>query len=125
MARKASTVLLASAIRTASPTVPVLSGSDGLVDIQIILNATLDGAAASVQPVLEGYDEASSTWYDLVASITPLAAVGTIVISYGENTPVVANTSNQGMIPSRVRLTLTHADADAITYSVGMNSSIR
>lgn len=122
MIKNVSTVLLTSAVRTATPTVPILSASSALSDIHIIIDVTLDAASAIITPALQGFDVASSKWYDLVDAITTVAAVGTTVIRYGENTAVVANASNQGFMPSKIRLTLTHTDTDAITYSVGMNS---
>jgi hypothetical protein len=131
MTTKHNSLILASAARTASPTVPSLdqallnASTQNMSDIHIVIDVTLDAAAASVQPALEAYDDVSDSWYALVTAPAAITAVGTTTIRYGENTPVLANQSNQGFIPSVIRLTLTHADTDAITYSVSANFVIR
>ena len=135
MTIKTNVLILASAARTATPTVPALDstlllGSStsallNVTDIHIVIDVTLDAAAASVQPLFQGFDAISSSWYDLVDSITAITATGTTSIRYGEKTGIVANIANQGFIPEAIRLVLTHADGDAITYSVAANIMVR
>ena len=127
MAIKGNATILASAARTATPTIQEFNsttniGSSFLItDVHIIIDVTATAATPSVTPALEGFDPLSLKWYPLIASITAITATGTTVIKYGVNTAVVANNANQGFIPETFRLTMTHADADSITYSVGIN----
>jgi hypothetical protein len=127
MADKATFTILSSAARTATPTISSItsttSGAEtqSMTDLQITIDVTAVTATPSVQPALEGFDATSGKWFDLIASITAITATGTTTIKYGENAAVVANNANQGFIPKTFRLTMTHADADSITYSVGMN----
>jgi len=131
MTDKSSFQILASAARTATPTIAVITSATltvstkAMTDLQVIIDVTATAATPSVQPALQAQDPVSSKWYDLVASIAAITATGTTVLSFGENTPVVANLSNQGFIPDNIRLTLTHDDADSITYSVGLNYSTK
>lgn len=133
-----SAVLLASLARTATPAPIELDKSqtfttdkantatidinfDRLINMHIIIEVTLDPAAASVQPVLEALDEASGKRYPLITSIAAITAVGTTVLKLGHDIVPAANLAAQDFIPKKVRLTLTHADTDSITYSVGIN----
>lgn len=132
-----SVTLLASAARTATPpsiefksgqfTEPNSNASfikipfDKLINAHIIIDVTVDPALASVQPVLEAKDQTSGKFYDLIASIAAITAVGTTVLKLGPDIITAANLAAQDFIPDDVRLTLTHADGDSITYSVGMN----
>jgi hypothetical protein len=96
-----------------------------MTDLQVIIDATAATATPVVEVALQAQDPVSTKWYDLIASIADITAVGTTVLSFGENSPVVANLSNQGFIPDNIRLTLTHDDTDSITYSVGLNYSTK
>lgn len=131
MSDKSSFQILASAARTATPTIPVITSATlavstkAMTDLQVIIDVTAVTSTPSVQPALQAQDPVSTKWYDLVASIAAITATGTTVLSFGENTPVVANLGNQGFIPDNIRLTLTHADTDSITYSVGLNYSTK
>lgn len=128
MSSKSNLELLSSAARTATPTIDNSAAigdfAKHITDIHIIVDVTLDPGTASLQPALQGFDTASGKWYDLIASITAIASTGTTNISFGQNTPVVANGSNTGFLPAIWRFTITAADAESITYSVGMNYSI-
>jgi hypothetical protein len=131
MSDKSSFEILASAARTATPTIAVITSATlavstkAMTNLQVIIDATAATATPVVQVALQAQDPVSSKWYDLIASIADITAVGTTVLSFGENTPVVANLGNQGFIPDNIRLTLTHTDADSITYSVGLNYSTK
>jgi len=131
MSDKSSFEILASAARTATPTIATITAdtlavsTKAMADLQVIIDVTALSLTPSVQPALQAQDPVSTKWYDLVASIAAITATGTTVLSFGENSPVVANLSNQGFIPDTIRLTLTHADTDSITYSVGLNYSTK
>lgn len=119
---KSNSTILESAARTADPAIPVLEfNNQKLTDIHIIIDVTDITATPSVQPALQGQDPTSGEWYDLIDAITAITAVGTTAIKFGENTAVVANNANQGFIPENLRITLIHADADSITYTVAAN----
>lgn len=119
---KSNATILESAARTATPTIANLDLSNNdLTDVHITIDVTAVTSTPSVQPALQGQDPLSGKWYDLIASITAITGVGTTTIQFGESTAIVANNSNQGFIPETIRLVMTHADADSITYSIGVN----
>lgn len=125
MSSKSNATLLVSAARTATPAAIIISDlgefTKHMTDMQIIVDVTALSLTPSVQPVLEGFDALSDKWYDLIDSISAITTVSVTAIKYGQNTAVLANNANQGFIPTAFRLRLTHADADSITYSVGIN----
>lgn len=119
---KGNNVILESVARTATPTIGILDFvTESLTDIHIIVDVTAVSVTPSVQPLLQGQDVISGGWYDLVDAITPITGVGITAIKFGENTAVLANNANQGFIPKTIRLVMTHADADSITYSINAN----
>lgn len=83
----------------------------------VTVDCTVDGAAASVVPTVEGRDHVGGA-YTMLA-MTAVADVGK---SQGYIFPGAAGTEGvdaSAIIPREFRVTMTHADSDAITYSVG------
>ena len=120
---KSHSTILKSAARTATPTISVLIfNNQKLTDIHITIDATDLTLTPSVQPALQGQDPTSGKWYDLIDAISAITTISITTIKFGENTVAVANNANQGFIPENLRLTMTHADTDSITYSIGINT---
>ena len=88
---------------------------DGLI---VIIDATVDPAAASVVFTIQGKDPASGKYYTILASAA-IAAVGTTILRVDKNLTAAANTIAKDVMPATFRIIATHADTDSITYSVG------
>lgn len=113
-------VLLASAQRTATPT-DVTQNNPQYRGVHVAVDVTDVGAASpSITPKIQGFDAASSTWYDLLVGAA-ITATGTTVLKVYPGITASANVSASDVLPARWRVRVEHADADAITYSVGAN----
>jgi hypothetical protein len=109
----------ASAARTATPTaatVPVGHYSA----LHLVIDVTAAAATPSVVCTVDGYDPVSGKYYNLLtsAALTESGAPYTRVLKIGRGLPVTANLSANDVLPSTLRVTMTHADGDSITYSV-------
>jgi len=113
-------VLKKSAARIATPSPSVLEGIN-LRNMHIIIDVTAVTATPSVQVAIEGLDPASGDYYELLAAIVAITATGTTILKLGESIVPAAGLAEQDFIPDTTRISFTHADADSITYSVGMN----
>lgn len=109
----------ASAARTATPTaVTVPTGRFNA--LHLVIDVTAVTATPSVVCTIDGYDPISGKYYNLLtsAALTDAGAPYTRVLKIGRGLPVTANLSANDVLPSVVRVTMTHGDADSITYSV-------
>jgi len=109
----------ASAARTATPT-PVAIGSDGRAMAHVVVVATAAAATPSVVPAIEAYDPVSATWYPLLTGAA-ITGTGTTVLKLGPGLTAVPNVCAADFLPGQFRVSMTHADADSITYSVGVH----
>jgi len=130
-----SAILLPSLARIATPatldivqsrnTINLPGSSDTirgqLRNIDIIIDVTAITATPSIQPTIDAIDPASSKLYNLLPAISSVTLVGTTVYRIGKDTVAAAGLNAQTFLPSIIRIIFTHADADSITYSVGMN----
>jgi hypothetical protein len=108
---------LASAARTATVSSADLINSSGK-GIHVILDVTIDPAAASITLTIEGKDPASGKYYPLLVS----AAVNSVITNVYRVHPDLTASPNlivNDFVPKTFRVTLTHSNADSITYSVG------
>ena len=111
--------IYSSAARTATPAsveikTPIFNG------IHLITDVTATAATPSITPKIEAYDSVSGKWYELVSGAA-ITATGTSVLKLGDDLEAVSNTVANDYLPGKIRITMTHADADSITYSVGAN----
>ncbi len=75
-----------------------------------------------VYPIIKvdiDYFDSLSGSYTTVLAAAALASVSTQLLMVGPGIVASANVSAQAVLPDKVRITATHADTDAITYSVG------
>jgi len=116
--------VFASAVRTATETSGefrsgLASGAGGHTrGLVVIADCTLDGAGASVVFTVE-----VATGGAAFATIATMAALDTVdtvqqVVIHPDVANDVANYTDQGPMRTKWRVLATHADADAITYSV-------
>ncbi len=115
MAKEYQKTILASAARTAdSNTEFTQSGTGGL----LIIDVTLDPAAASVVFTLQGIDPVSLKKYTILTSAA-ITATGTTVLRVFPGSTVTANLAANDFLPQNVNLNANHVDTDSMTYSVG------
>jgi len=117
--RKLNTSILASAARTATPTAVQQKTTSGPC-LHIILDVTAVVLTPSIVLTVDAYDDVSDTWYNILTG----AAVTTIsnnVYKIGPGLTESANAIVADYLPDNLRYTVTHADADSITYSLSTN----
>jgi hypothetical protein len=110
----------ASAARTATPAVvPLPTGRYRFLHLAIDVTAIT--ATPSVVCTVDALDPVSGKYYNLLtsAALTESGVPYTRVLKIGPGLPVTANLSANDALPGTVRVTMTHGDADSITYSVG------
>lgn len=87
----------------------------------IIIDSTLIPALApSVTPYIQGYDQTSGKWYDILIGL-PIVAVSVRILKVHPNIENVNGVSVNDILPRKWRLLMDHADTNSITYSVGAN----
>ena len=112
-----NSVILASAARTAA-----VNSDDqtnlGARGLHLVIDVTLDPAAASITPTIQGKDEVSGEYYTLLAGVA-IAAVGTTILKIYPGLTAAANLVASDILPRTWRLSMAAADGDSITYSIG------
>jgi len=114
----------ASAARTATPTaVTFQAGRYNF--LHLVIDVTAIASTPSVVCTVDGLDPVSGKYYNLLtsAALTESGSPYTRVLKIGPGLPVTANVSANDILPDTIRVTMTHADTDSITYSVGANLS--
>lgn len=112
-------VLYPSLARTATPTAYSLQ-SRGAKGLAVFINASAITSTPSVVVTIDGYNAGSGIWYNILTSAA-IATVSTkrMVVAPGivEN----ANLTVSTLIPETVRVVMTHANVNSITYSVDLD----
>lgn len=113
--------VLASAERTEAITdgTPMTTPAGGYVGMRVVIEVTVDGAAASITPTLQGYDELSDSWYTLLTG-SAIADVGTTALTVDPRATAAANSVAGLPLPGVWRLNMAVADDDPITYSANV-----
>ncbi len=107
-----------SAARTANEDSAELNNSKWK-GAQIIIDATVEVATASVVFTVRGKDDVSGKFYDLISS-SAITAIGTTVLTIYPGV-IEAGNKISDCLPETFLIHAEHADADALTYSVGVN----
>jgi len=112
--------LFASASRTATSTSDVHKiAGDQYSGLCVIIDCTVDGAAASVTFSVESNSNLAGDSWTTQLDSPAVAATGSTILVLHEDAPTDrANAIEKTPIEPFWRITATHADADAITYSV-------
>ena len=108
---------LASEARTATVSSADLANTYGK-GVHVIIDVTASADTPSVVAKIEGKDPASGKYYTILESAA-ITGTSTTVLRVHPDLAAVANLTISDLIPSVFRVTMTHADADSITYSVG------
>lgn len=114
-------ILLASAARTATPTIADQRDPNA-EGVHIIINVTALTATPQVVPKIQGKGPLG-TYYDiLVGSTITDVTVGTppatVVLKVGPGITPVPNGAAADYLPDTWRVVMTHGDTDSITYTV-------
>jgi hypothetical protein len=107
--------LYASAARTATPTA-VEVNTRRFRSLVIVLDATAITSTPSITIAIDRKDNASGKYINILTSAA-IATVSTNTIRVGLGLPVTANVSQNEPLPNVVRITVTHGNANSITYT--------
>lgn len=106
-----------SAARTATPTAVNLNTRHAKA-LVLVIDVTAIAATPSVVPTIDGFDSLSNQYFNL---LTGAAITGTLTaraLRIGPGLTAAANLTVADYLPDTVRVTMTHGDADSITYTV-------
>jgi hypothetical protein len=113
-------VLFPSAARTASPTVyPIYTRAAKGVIVATVVTAKT--GTPSITVAIQAFDHGSGTWVSMLTSAAINTSPSTTVLTYAPGVATTANVSAPGTLPDTIRVLVTHADAQSITYSVGLD----
>mgnify|MGYP006398949397 CR=1 FL=1 len=118
---KAGIRVAESVARTATQTFEQDSNnlSNGVFIVNITAGAT---AVNTVIITIDGYDDASETWYNILTSST-LISVEKTILRVGGYTPSASSSSVEDFLPKKFRVVATKNNATVVTYSIGVNLS--
>jgi hypothetical protein len=109
--------VLASAARTATPTVDTFHISGETQGLIVVIDVTAAVASPSVVFTIQGVDPVSAKTWDILASAA-VTGTGTTVLRVHPEITASANLIAKDVVPAYFTVTAVHADADSITYSV-------
>jgi hypothetical protein len=109
--------VLASAARTTSPAAQTLPANTNGHWLHVLLNVTSAGTG-SITLAINGVDPASGATYPLLTG-TAVTTNGMNVYRVGPALTPSANSVANDYLPRTVQITVTHNNANSITYSVG------
>lgn len=88
--------------------------------LHLIIDVTAVDATPSVVPTIQGKDAVSGKYYTLLTGAA-ITTTGTTILKVFPGATVASNVSANDHLPAEFRISLAHADADSITYSVSAN----
>lgn len=92
--------------------------------IHFVINVSAIAATTgSITPTIQGFDEASQTYYTLLTGIA-ITTTGTTVLKIYPGISAVANVSASDFLPAKWRVSIAVADATSITYSITANLQV-
>lgn len=110
--------ILASAARTADPdTQEFDAAAPRYRGAYFIIDVTAVTATPSITVTVAGVDRFSGKTFDILESAA-ITATGTTTLQIAPGITAVANTDEDSLLPPVFRVSVTHADADSITYSI-------
>jgi len=110
--------LLPPLSRTTTTTSEVIHNAQSIKCGHVIVNVSAY-TAGSITAHVQGYVNATGTYYDLLVS-PALTATGTTVLKVCPGITAVANGATADFIPTQWQVQLVAADATPITYSVSL-----
>lgn len=116
MSRNITAIATASRTATNNSGIIINSGKG----CNIVIDMTAITATGSVTFKMEGYDPTSGKYYTILESAA-VTTVSTNVLKILPSITEVANETISNSLPQNIRVTATHLNAVAMTYSVGIN----
>jgi hypothetical protein len=116
MSKNTSTIY-ASAARTATPTA-VTKRVDRWRGCIVTIDVTAIAATPSVVPKIEGVTSSGAVYVILTGAA--ITATGQTALKVYPGITAAANVAVSDVLPQTIKVTLTHGDADSITYSVDL-----
>jgi hypothetical protein len=95
---------------------PGCTGLDLVIDIT---DENLGGGAGSLTVTLEGVDPYGKA-YTIIASAA-LVAIAKTIVRVGRGLTAAANLVANSHVPAKLRVTLTHGNANPMVYTIGLN----
>ncbi len=83
-----------------------------------IIDVTV-GATLSITPTIDAFDPASGKWYNILTGVA-ITATGTTVLRVYPGVTAAANVAVSDVLPPVWRMVMTHGNANAATYTVGV-----
>jgi hypothetical protein len=110
-------IVYPSAARTAAPTAyPIYTRkAKGII---VAINVTARAGTASMTVAIQALDHGSGNWVTLIVTAS-IASVSQTYLTYAPNAAVTANVSASGNLTDTIRILVTPADAQSLTYSIG------
>lgn len=120
--RRQSQTILASAARIATVVSPVFSAEQVLAST-FVIDVTAAPVTPSIVAVIEGKDPESGSFYPILTDAA-ITTVSRTTLQVGPTITAAANVAANDILPSEYRITVTHGDADSITYSIGVTHMV-
>ncbi len=111
--RKNSTVIYASAARTATPTA-VTKRVDRAKGVMVLIDVTAVTATPSVVVTIDGVLSDGSVYTILTSAA--ITATGRTALRIYPGITAASNVAVSDVVPQTIKITATHGDADSITY---------
>jgi hypothetical protein len=112
-------IVYPSVARTATPTASTLY-TRCAKGVTATIVVTAKTGTPSITMAVQYYDPGSTTWVSLLTSVA-ITAAGTTTLVVAPGVAAAANLAVSTTIPDMIRVLVTHADAQSITYSVGLD----
>jgi len=109
-------ILYASAARTATPTA-VNVNTSRIKGLRLVFDVTAVTSTPSCTVTIDAIDNTSGKFVNLLTSAA-IATVSTTVLSIALGATVAANVSASTFLSDAVRVTVTHGNANSITYTL-------
>jgi len=113
------TTLYDSVARTSTPTAAAFS-SQGRRGLHLIIDVTAATSTPSVVPTIDGKDDLSGKWYNLLTGVA-ITATGTTVLKIYPGIGQATNAAASDIIPANLRLVMTHGNANSATYTAAVH----
>lgn len=110
-------ILLLSAARTASVNSADFTNLSS-TGIHVVIDVTAVPSVETMTFTLQGKDQASGKYYDLLVSAA-LVATGTVVLKVYPGLTAVANLTATDILPKTYRIKVVNSASGSFTYSVG------
>lgn len=114
--------LLALAARTGASKSETYSNPD-YKGLHLLINVTVAGASGGITPTIQGYDDFTQTYYDLLVG-PAITTTGTKVLKIYPGIATVVGGAANDFLPQKWRVSMAVGDTSSFTYSVTANLQI-